>query len=95
MSFGLCESPSTLQSLMNHLLKPYLKKFILVSFDDIITYNITWDTHLQDVDEVLQLIQDHKLLFKLFKCSFSMEEVEYSGHIVGREGVRVDLKRIQ
>ena len=29
------------------------------------------------------------------KCSFGMVEVEYLGHIVGREGVKVDPKKIQ
>ena len=95
MPFGLCNAPSTFQSLMNHLLKPYLRKFVLVFFDDILIYSCTWAAHLQHVDLLLQLLCKHKLFVKMSKCSFGMEEVEYLGHIVGREGVKVDPKKIQ
>jgi hypothetical protein len=93
MPFGLCNAPSTFQSLMNKLLKPYLQKFVLVFFDDILIYSHTWDNHLLHVDKVLHLLQENQLFVKNTKCSFGANEVEYLGHIVSRYGVKVDPKR--
>jgi hypothetical protein len=56
MPFGLCNAPSTFQSLMNHVFHPFLHHFVLVFFDDIIIYSKTWTNHLTHVDRVLQLL---------------------------------------
>jgi hypothetical protein len=95
MPFGLCNSPSTFQSLMNHVFCPFLHHFVLVFFDDILIYRKTWIDHLTHVDQVLHLLSQHQLFLKQSKCAFGASEVEYLGHLVGKDGVRVDLKKIE
>jgi hypothetical protein len=95
MPFVLCNAPSTFQSLMNHVFRPLLRHFILVFFDDILIYRKTWKKHLAHVDCVLHLLSQHQLFLKQSKCAFGASEVEYLGHLVGKDGVRVDLKKIE
>jgi hypothetical protein len=95
MPFGLCNAPSTFQSLMNHVFHPFLCHFVLVFFDDILIYRKTWTDHLTHVDQVLHLLSQHQLFLKHSKWPFGVSEVEYLGHLVGKDGVRVDPKRLK
>jgi hypothetical protein len=64
MPFGLCNAPSTFQSLMNHVFRPFLLPFVLFFFDDILIYSKTWKTHLSHVDHVLHLVSQHQIFLK-------------------------------
>jgi hypothetical protein len=48
------------------------------------------EDHVRHVDKVLQLLKEQQLYAKPSKCFFGMKEVEYLGHIVSHEGVKVD-----
>jgi hypothetical protein len=86
MPFGLSNAPASFQSLMNQIFQPFLRKFVLVFFDDILVYSPSFDTHLQHLETVLQTLESHTLFVKLSKCAFGIKEVDYLGHTVSGMG---------
>jgi hypothetical protein len=47
------------------------------------------------VDRFIHLLSQHQLFLKQTKCVFGASEVEYLGHLVGKDGVRVDPTKIE
>lgn len=57
MSFGLTGAPGTFQDAMNTTLGPYLRKFVIVFFDDILIFSRTLEEHLVHLRCVFELLQ--------------------------------------
>jgi hypothetical protein len=94
MPFGLTNAPATFQSLMNSVLRPFLRKFVLVFFDGILIYSPNWSTHLQHLNAVLSALRSHQLWLKFSKCSFVQSTVAYLGHVISADGVTVDQDKV-
>jgi hypothetical protein len=94
MPFGLTNAPATFQALMNDVLRPYLRRFVLVFFDDILIYSASWAEHLQHVAIVFNELRAHRLHLKRSKCSFATTSVAYLGHVISADGVAMDADKV-
>lgn len=94
LSSRLTNSSATFQSLMNTMLHPFLHKFMLMFFYDILIYSPSWSSHLQHINVVLSALREHQLRLKRTKCSFAQSSVAYLGHVISAEGVAMDRDKI-
>ncbi|XP_013614992.1 PREDICTED: uncharacterized protein LOC106321225 [Brassica oleracea var. oleracea] len=95
LPFRMSNAPATFQSLMIDIFRGYLRKFVLVFFDDILVYSKTPQEHMEHVRIVLDILQQHKLYANKKKCQFGTESIEYLGHVVTAKRVAADEGKMQ
>uniref|UniRef100_A0A2N9I0N6 Reverse transcriptase n=1 Tax=Fagus sylvatica TaxID=28930 RepID=A0A2N9I0N6_FAGSY len=95
MPFGLTNAPSTFMRLMNHALRAFLARFVVVYFDDILVYSKSLDEHINHLHCVLTVLRKEKLYANLKKCSFCLDKVVFLGFVVGAKGIAVDEEKVK
>ena len=95
MPIGLTNAPASFQALMNHVLRDHIDKICEVYLDDILIYSKDPKEHDHHVKLVLQKLEEYFLKVDLDKSEFNQEEVEFLGHIIGKNGIRMDSRKVQ
>lgn len=94
MPYGVTGGPATFQSVMNHVLAPFLRVFVVIFIDDILIYSPNWSDRLEHLRQVFGALRHHKFQVKLKKCTFAQQELKYLGHVVSASGVATDPDKV-
>jgi hypothetical protein len=101
MFFGLCNSPSTFQEMMNTIYKTVIAfweargTIIRIYMDNIaIATSGSREDHTQAVRDVLCVAREHNLYFKPEKCVFHAPSIDYLGVIIEKGMTHMDPVKI-
>ena len=95
MPFGLTNAPATFQHLMESCLGEMHLNWCIIYLDDVIIFSKTPEEHIERLKAVLHKLRSAGLKLKSSKCEFFRDCISYLGHIVSKDGVETDPKKIQ
>ena len=94
MPFGLINSPATFQRIMDMVLAGLKWVECMVYIDDIIIFSKDKEEHLKRLEHVFQRLIEYNLKIKPSKCQFAFEVLPFLGHVVSKDGLRKESKRV-
>jgi hypothetical protein len=101
MFFGMCNSPSTFQEMMNAIYKTVIVfweargTIIQIYMDDVaIATSGSHKDHTNAVRDILHVAREHNLYFKPEKCIFHAPSIDYLGVIIEKGMTHMDPVKI-
>ena len=95
MSFGLTNAPTTFQWLMQSCLGSLHLHYCITYLDDVIVFSKTLKEHVVRLRVVFEKLKQARLKLKPSNCEFLRQEVTYLGHVVSKDGIQTDPKKVE
>ena len=95
LAMGLTNAPGAFARLMNSVLAGLSWEQCLVYLDDTIVLGADFESHLANLELVLERFRKAGLQLNPHKCQWFQSEVRYLGHIVGKDGIRTDPATVE
>ena len=94
MPFGLTNVGATFQSTMDVAFYNYINKFMVVYQDYLTTYSRKVEGHYKHLEKIFIKALEYGVSLNQRKCALGVIEGDFLGHIVSKDGVRIELERV-
>ena len=95
MPFGLANSPSSFQHIINETFQGYLDIFATTYIDDVLVYNTLLSEHKKHIKLVLDRMKIASLYLDIIQSEFHVQEAILLGLFVDKNGIQMDPKKIE
>ena len=95
LPFGLINSPSVFERLMERVFAGLTYLILLIYLDDIIVFSKTFKEHLENLKVVFDRLKNVNLKLNPKKCNLLCTKVAFLGHEVSDQGIATDPAKIQ
>ena len=93
--FGLTNAPATFQCLLETCLGEIHLKWCIIYLDNTIVFSKTPEEHIERLRGIFEKLAAAGLRLKLSKCKFFKSRVTYLGHIVSKNSIKTDPKKME
>lgn len=76
MPFGLKNAPATFQTMMNHVLQPFMNNICVVYLDDILIFGTSLQEHIISIQKIFNKLREYNLKIQIDKCSSFKKETD-------------------
>lgn len=94
MPFSLINARATFYRAMDVAFKEYIDKFMAIYPDDLTSYSKKAEDHYKHLEKIFIKSLEYGVLHNPKKCTFGVIEGNFLGHIVSKDGVKIDPERV-
>jgi hypothetical protein len=80
--------------MLNHVLRAFIGKFVVVYFDNILIYSKEFDEHIDHLRHVLDVLKKESLYANLKRCDFCMDKIIFLESAVSAKGMETLFKSV-
>jgi len=95
MSFGLTNAGATFQRAMDYAFKGLIGKIIEIYQDDLTVFSKDGISHIDHLRQVFDRCREYGISLNPAKSVFGVTEGKLLGHIISKEGIKIDPERIE
>ena len=95
MAFGLKNTGTTYQKLVNKIFKDLIGKTMEVYVDDMLVKSLDKADHISHLQEAFEVLRHHKMMLNPTKCAFGVSSEKFLGLMVSERGIEANPDKIR